>query len=79
MNFFKKAALSAAILLAAVSASAADLPNVKILATGGTIAGSAASATQTTGYEAGKIAIQTLIDAVPQIKEVADVSGEQIV
>lgn len=79
MNFFKKAALSAAILLAAVSASAADLPNVKILATGGTIAGSAASVTQTTGYEAGKIAIQTLIDAVPQIKEVADVSGEQIV
>ena len=54
---------------------AADLPGVRILATGGTIAGSAASATQTTGYEAGKIGIQTLIDAVPQMK----VDGEQIV
>ena len=61
------------------SAFAAELPGVKILATGGTIAGTAASSTQMTGYKAGDLAIQTLIDAVPAIKEIANVSGEQIV
>lgn len=55
-----------------------DLPNIKILATGGTIAGSASSNTQMTGYKAGAIGIQTLIDAVPQIKDYANVSGEQV-
>ena len=63
----------------ATSAFAADLPGVKILATGGTIAGTAASSTQMTGYKAGDLAIQTLIDAVPAIKEIANVSGEQVV
>ncbi len=59
--------------------SAMALPSVKILATGGTIAGSAAKATDTTGYKAGAIGIQTLIDAVPQMKDYAEVSGEQVV
>lgn len=61
-------------------ASSADktLPNIKILATGGTIAGSAASSTEMTSYKAGEIGIQTLIDAVPQIKDYANVSGEQV-
>lgn len=54
------------------------LPNIQILATGGTIAGSAASSTQMTGYTAGAIGIQTLIEAVPQMKEYANVSGEQV-
>lgn len=54
------------------------LPNVKILATGGTIAGSAASSTQMTGYKAGALGIDVLIQAVPQMKEYANVSGEQI-
>ena len=68
------------ILLASFStAFAAEKPVVKILATGGTIAGSASTSTQMTGYTAGAIGIQTLIDAVPQMKEYADVSGEQIV
>lgn len=56
----------------------AKLPNIKILATGGTIAGSAALSTDMTGYTAGAIGIQTLIDAVPQMKEYANVSGEQV-
>lgn len=54
------------------------LPNVRILATGGTIAGSAPTSTQLSGYQAGAIGIQTLIDAVPQMKDYANVSGEQI-
>ncbi len=59
---FRKILLSAA-LFTATAVFAADLPAVKILATGGTIAGTAASNTQTTGYKAGDLGIQTLIEA----------------
>lgn len=51
--------------------------NVIILGTGGTIAGKAGSNTEMTGYKAGEIGIQSLIDAVPEILNVANVSGEQ--
>ncbi|MFS0599346.1 asparaginase domain-containing protein, partial [Peribacillus frigoritolerans] len=54
------------------------LNNVKIIATGGTIAGSATSNTDTTGYQAGALGVETLIKAVPELKQVANVSGEQI-
>lgn len=53
-------------------------PKIRIIATGGTIAGVSASATSS-AYGVGQVGIQTLIDAVPQIKELADVSGEQLV
>lgn len=53
-------------------------PNVTILATGGTIAGSSKSSTDTTNYAAGSLSIQTLFDAVPNLKEVANVTGKQI-
>ncbi|MGL4852172.1 MAG: L-asparaginase 2 [Phocaeicola sp.] len=56
----------------------AQKPNVHILATGGTIAGSGQSAVQA-NYTAGEVSIGTLLDAVPQIKEIANVTGEQIV
>lgn len=56
----------------------AQKPNVHILATGGTIAGSGQSATQAS-YTAGEVAIETLLAAVPQIKEIAHVTGEQLV
>ena len=52
-------------------------PKVVILATGGTIAGSASSQTSA-GYQSGAVAVDALIAAVPQLKDVADVSGEQI-
>jgi L-asparaginase len=70
--------LTLALLISLNTAFAANLPNVVILATGGTIAGSAASNTSTTGYTAGAIGIQTLIDAVPEMKKIANVSGEQV-
>ncbi|KAH6879798.1 Asparaginase/glutaminase [Thelonectria olida] len=54
-----------------------SLPNITIYATGGTIAGSAGSTTQTTGYKAGVLGIQALVDAVPQLCEVANVRGVQ--
>lgn len=54
------------------------LPHIVILATGGTIAGSAASSAQLTGYKAGALGVQALIDAVPQLGEAAQISGEQL-
>lgn len=54
-----------------------DKPNVVILATGGTIAGSAETQTQA-GYTSGQVGVDVLINAVPQIKDLADVTGEQI-
>lgn len=54
-------------------------PNIVILATGGTIAGVAQEKTAVAGYTAGKIGIQTLIDAVPEAKSIANLSGEQVV
>jgi L-asparaginase len=52
-------------------------PKVIILATGGTIAGSASSQTSA-GYQSGAVAVDALIAAVPQLKDIANVSGEQI-
>ena len=56
----------------------AEKPNVIILATGGTIAGSAAEGTAVTGYQAGALGVETLIKAVPEVKDYAHVTGEQI-
>ncbi|KAH7163141.1 Asparaginase/glutaminase [Dactylonectria estremocensis] len=56
----------------------ASLPNITIYATGGTIAGSASSADQTTGYQAGALGVQALIDAVPQLCNVSNVRGVQV-
>ncbi|MEG0796251.1 MAG: L-asparaginase 2 [Odoribacter sp.] len=54
------------------------LPNIHILATGGTIAG-AGSTTTGSSYTAGQVAINELISAVPELREIAHVTGEQIV
>jgi L-asparaginase len=69
------AVLMSVILLAGLQAQ--QLPRIIILATGGTIAGKGASADRA-GYTAGKIPIEDLIGAIPQVKKVADISGEQI-
>ena len=55
-----------------------DKKRIYILATGGTIAGSAASETATTGYRAGAIGIEELLQAVPELQDFAEVQGEQI-
>jgi len=54
-----------------------DLPNVVILATGGTIAGTAEGADQA-GYTAGQLGVTTMIESVPGIQELANLKGEQI-
>src|SRR5215831_8691072 len=58
-------------------ASAQVKKNVVILATGGTIAGAAATGTQA-GYTSGAVGIDTMINAVPGIKGLANLRGEQI-
>lgn len=75
----------ATVMLSFVAASparaqqpAAKLPNVVILATGGTIAGSGADSTTTVGYTSATVGVDSLIAAVPELKKVANVKGEQV-
>ncbi|HYX74606.1 MAG TPA: asparaginase domain-containing protein, partial [Steroidobacteraceae bacterium] len=51
--------------------------NVVILATGGTIAGAAASGTQA-GYTSGAVTIDAMLAAVPGIDKLASIKGEQV-
>ena len=51
---------------------------IHILAMGGTIAGIAGDSAATTGYQAGAVGVDELIAAVPQVKEVAEITGEQL-
>ena len=78
MNGLRKLSLLAVTLLFGAFAAVAQKPNIHILATGGTIAGTGASATNT-NYTAGQVAIGTLLDAVPEVNKIANVTGEQIV
>ncbi len=78
MERLRKLTLLLAVVVLSSFTALAQKPNIVILATGGTIAGTGASATGT-NYTAGQVAISTLLDAVPQIKDIANVTGEQIV
>ncbi len=55
----------------------ATLPRVRVLATGGTIAGAQASATSY-GYQSGAYDVNTLISAVPNLDKLAAITGEQV-
>lgn len=57
--------------------SAKKLPNIMILATGGTIAGAAATGTQAS-YTSGAVTIDAMLAAVPGIRDLANIKGEQI-
>ncbi len=54
------------------------LANVVILATGGTIAGAGASAANSATYQAAKVGIEQLIAGVPELSQLANVRGEQV-
>jgi len=69
--------LCASVLLAAPSLAADKLPHIVVLATGGTIAGAAASDVQA-GYTSGQVGVEQLLAAVPQAKKLATLSGEQV-
>ena len=58
-------------------AASSTLPNVVVLATGGTIAGKANS-NSAVGYTSGQSSAKDLIDAVPGIEKIANLTSEQI-
>ncbi len=70
-------AVAAFTLSSQLAFAQARKPNVTILATGGTIAGAAATGTQS-GYTSGAVTIDAMLKAVPGITDLATVKGEQI-
>lgn len=80
-HLFVTLCIGLALLLVAPVAAAREpgkLANVTILATGGTIAGTGATSTTTVGYTAATVGVARLIEAVPELKAVANVKGEQV-
>ena len=67
--------VGACLHLFSFASSVSDLPNIKILAAGGSIAGAGQSATAS-HYNAGKIGIDELISAVLDMTKIADITGE---
>ncbi|WP_051091227.1 asparaginase [Methylopila sp. M107] len=60
------------------AATEAKKPNIVVIGTGGTIAGAGASTVNTGDYDSAKVAVDKIIAAVPEMKQVANVRGEQI-
>jgi L-asparaginase len=82
MKVRHKSSLVLAIVAVAVSvqltpSAQSKKPNILILATGGTIAGAAASGTQA-AYKSGAVTIDAMLAAVPGINDLATIKGEQI-
>jgi L-asparaginase len=70
--------ISLAAALAVSGLAMADgLPRIRVLATGGTIAGAQASATDY-GYKSGAYDVNALISAVPNLNKLAVITGEQV-
>jgi L-asparaginase len=63
--------------MSAAGASTA-LPAIAVLATGGTIAGEAADAAKTVGYQAGVAGVDKLLAAVPSLASVGRIRAEQV-
>jgi L-asparaginase len=66
-----------AILSSGPLVAASSKPKIMILATGGTIAGAQAAPSEA-GYKSGTFSVEELIKAVPKLKELADLSAEQV-
>ena len=73
----KSLLISLAVVAVVIPAVAQAKPKIVLLATGGTIAGVQPSPNDA-GYKSGAVSIDSLIKAVPQLKDLADISGEQI-
>lgn len=76
-SLYLTAAFFLCFLPIGLPANAAPRPRVTVIATGGTIAGSAASSTQA-GYTPAQLSVQALLDQVPSLEEKADVTGYQL-
>lgn len=62
----------------APAANDAPLPKVVVMATGGTIAGAAATERGAIGYDPGKISAEDMVRSVPGIDRIARISTEQV-
>lgn len=76
MRFVRIAVLALAALVAGAAAAQA-LPNIVILATGGTIAGAQPNEGDP-GYKSGSLSVESLIAAAPGMDKMARITGEQI-
>ncbi|PDW45478.1 type II asparaginase [Helicobacter pylori] len=56
---------------------AQNLPTIALLATGGTIAGSGASASLGS-YKSGELGVKELLKAIPSLNKIARIQGEQV-
>jgi L-asparaginase len=68
MSFIRPFVTAAALVAVGLPAAAQDLPNVKVFATGGTIANT----------PDGRIAVEAIVDALPEVTEIAELSIEDI-
>lgn len=78
-QFFRSAALAACLALPAVPGAAqvaAASGHVRVLATGGTIAG--VGTANGASYRSGQVSVDALIAALPGVETIARVSGEQV-
>jgi L-asparaginase len=76
--FFKSLLICMSLMVSVMSfGQNKKLPNVVVLATGGTIAGAGASSTGS-AYTSGQVKIEAMIDAVPNIRTLANLKGEQV-
>ena len=66
-----------ALLIPIILSASEAKPRIVILATGGTIAGSAESATQAS-YRAGVLSIEQILASVPGIENIAELKGIQV-
>ena len=64
--------------LSTVALAQAAKPHVVVLATGGTIAGAGASAANSATYAAAKVPVDKLLAGLPELGNIAKVSGEQV-
>jgi len=57
---------------------AQSLPRVHLLGTGGTISGTAPERIMLSGYQSGSLTLEEMLSAVPEIRDVADITFEQV-
>jgi L-asparaginase len=74
-----RAALVAALAVTShgIVHAAGNLPNIDVIATGGTIAGAQTSATEIS-YKSGTYDVNSLLKAVPNLDKLAVIKGEQV-
>ena len=77
MKAYRQVLCLVAVIALTVPTAAQAKPKIEVLATGGTIAGAQASSSEV-GYKSGTFSVDDLIKAVPQLKDVADLTGEQV-